>query len=176
MNDTFQFRLETLGATKHRRSDFRCESQELTDYLRQQAHKEMAARTSVCFVLVPVPDPGRIAGYYTMSAASVALAKMPVELSRRLPNYPAVPATWLGRLACDLEFKGQGVGRLLMRDALQRAWAHSGEIGSVAIVTDPKDAKAAGFYGQFGFQRLDERRMLVGMEEVGRWLEEVTNG
>ena len=135
----------------------------------------MAARTSVCFVLVTVPDPGRIVGYYTLSATSVALARLPVELARRLPRYPDVPATLLGRLARDLAFTGRGIGSLLMRDALQRAWAHSAEIGSVAIVTDPKAAGAAAFYRQFGFQTFDERRMLVGMQEVERWLKKLTS-
>jgi predicted N-acetyltransferase YhbS len=175
MNRTLQFRIETLGVTKHRRSDFRCESQPLTDHLRQQARKEMALRMAACFVLVPVSDAGRIAGYYTLSATSVALTKMPTELSRRLPKYPQVPATLLGRLARDLGFKGQGIGHLLMRDALRRAWAHSAEIGSVAMVTEPKDAQAAAFYGQFGFQLLDEWRMFVEMETVEHWLRGLTN-
>lgn len=170
-----QFLIETLDVTRHRRLDFRCESEPLTNYLRKQARKEMAARTSVCFVLVTVCDPGRIAGYYTLSAASVALAKLPEELISRLPRYPEVPATLLGRLARDLNFKGRGIGSLLMRDALERVWAHAAEIGSVAIVTEPKDAKAVGFYRQFGFQALDERRMFVAMQEVGCWLKQLRN-
>ncbi len=175
MSGTLEFRFETLHAAKHRRSEFRCESQALTDYLWQQARKEMAARMSACFVLVPVSDPGRIVGYYTLSAASVALAKLPVALSRRLPKYPEVPATLLGRLARALDFKGKGIGALLITDALRRARAHAAEIGSVAILTDPKDAKAAAFYGQFGFQPLHEGRMFVSMQQVERWLKELTS-
>ncbi len=168
-----QFRIEKLDAIRHRRLDFRCESEPLTNYLRKQARKEMTSRTSVCFVLVTVCDPGRIAGYYTLSAASVALTKLPEELISRLPRYPEVPATLLGRLARDLDFKGQEIGSLLMRDALERVWAHAAEIGSAAIVTDPKDAKAAAFYRQFGFQALDGRRMFVAMQEVGCWLKQL---
>jgi len=170
-----EFRTEALDAAKDRRSEFCCESQALTDYLRHQARKEMAAKASACFVLVPVSDPGRIAGYYTLSAASVALVRLPVELSRRLPKYPDVPAILLGRLARDLAFKGKGVGPILMRDALERAWKHSAEIGTVVIVTDPKEAKAAAFYSQYGFRRLDEKRMFVSMQEVERWLTELAN-
>ena len=176
MNAVTNFLIEPLDVARHRRSDFRCESAGLTEYLRQQARKEMSAKTSVCFVLAPVSDAGRIAGYYTLSASSVLLAKLPAALSRGLPRYPEVPATLLGRLARDLEFKGQGTGPLLMRDAMQRAWTHSAEIGSVAIVTDPKDGQAAAFYRQFGFQTLDERRMFVSMHEVGRWLMALNHG
>ena len=69
-----EFRVEPLDAARHLRAEFRCESEPLTDYLRKQARKEMAAKASVCFVLVPVADPERIAGYYTLSAAAVSLA------------------------------------------------------------------------------------------------------
>jgi GNAT superfamily N-acetyltransferase len=175
MSDTLQFRIEVLDATRHRRSDFRCESPALTDYLKQQARKEMTAKTSVCFVLVPFSEPERIAGYYTLSAASILLTALPIELSKRLPKYPEVPATLLGRLARDLKFKGHSVGSLLMHDALQRASRHSAEIGSVAIITDPKDEKAARFYRQFGFHPLDGRRMFVEMRKVERWLAELKN-
>ena len=89
-------------------------------------------------------DPGRIAGYYTLSASLVLLAGLPAELSGALPNMPMFRATLLGRLARDMEFKGMGIGpALLMRDALERAWMHSTETGSVAVATDPKDARAA---------------------------------
>lgn len=63
-----------------------------------------------------------------------------------------------------------------MRDALQRAWMNSAEIGSFAITADPKDVKAAAFYRKFGFQNFAEQRMFVAMEEVGRWLNNLTNG
>jgi ribosomal protein S18 acetylase RimI-like enzyme len=176
MNGTIEFRIEILDPAKHRREEFDCGIESLTTYLRKRARKEMESRTSVCFVLVPLSDPGHIAGYYTLSATAIELARLPGELSRRLPRYPEVPATLLGRLARDSRFKGMGVGPLLMRDALQRAWEHSAEIGSVAVVTDPKDAQAADFYRQFGFRHMGDRRMLLPMGEIERWLKKLTSG
>jgi predicted GNAT family N-acyltransferase len=142
----------------------------LTDFLRMRARKETKARASACFVLVPVADRGRIAGFYTLSATSVALEKLPDELAKKLPRYPDLPATLLGRLARDLNFRGQGIGNLLMVDALQRAYESSSVIGSVAIVTDPKDDRAARFYAEFGFKPLDGRRMFLPMKAVPEWL------
>jgi hypothetical protein len=40
--------------------------------------------------------PVEIAGYYTLAATSVLLSDLPPELAKRLPRYPAVPATPLG--------------------------------------------------------------------------------
>jgi GNAT superfamily N-acetyltransferase len=166
-----QFLIELLDASRHRREDFSCESPELTEFLRTRARKETKARASACFVLVPVADRGRIAGFYTLSATSVALEKVPEELSRKLPRYPELPATLLGRLARDSSFKGQGIGNLLMVDALKRAYETSSVIGAVAVVTDPKDDRAARFYAEFGFKLLDGHRMFLPMKAIPEWLD-----
>jgi predicted N-acetyltransferase YhbS len=165
-----QFRIEILDPVIHRREEFSCESPELTEFLRTRARKEAKSRTSACFVLVPVADPEQIAGYYTLSATSIELEKLPVELTKKLPRYPRLPATLLGRLARALAFKGQGIGDLLMVDALNRSYENSSVIGSVAVVVDPKDAPAAKFYGPFGFQPLDGHKMFLPMKAVPEWL------
>jgi GNAT superfamily N-acetyltransferase len=162
------YRVEPLSAAKHRREEFTCESPELTEFLRTRARKEMEARASACFVLVLGEDPGRIAGYYTLSAAEVVTAELPEALAKKLPRYRSLPATLLGRLARDAAFRGQGIGDLLMVDALARAYAGSAEIGSVAVVTDPKNERAAAFYAEFGFVRLNDRRMVLPMKDVER--------
>jgi len=170
MADQSQFRVEILDPAVHRRDEFACESPALTGFLRTRARKEARSRTSACFVLVPEADPGQIAGYYTLSATSIKLENLPVELTRKLPRYPRLPATLLGRLARALAFKGQGIGDLLMVDALKRSYENSSVIGSVAVVVDPKDEPAAQFYGTFGFQPLDEHKMFLPMKAVPVWL------
>ena len=121
-------------------------------------------------MIVPVADPGQIAGFYTLSATTIELEKLPPEFTKKLPRYPHLPATLLGRLARALEFEGQGIGDLLMVDALTRAYESSSVIGSVAVVVDPKDEKAARFYGAFGFQPLDGQKMFLPMKVVPDWL------
>ena len=170
MPATPQFKIEILDPAVHRREEFVCESAELTEFLHTRARKEAKSRTSACFVLVPVADPGQIVGYYTLSATSIELEKLPVELTKKLPRYPRLPATLLGRLARALTFKGQGIGDLLMVDALKRSYENSSVIGSVAVVVDPKDAPAAKFYGTFGFQPLDGQKMVLPMKAVPEWL------
>jgi predicted N-acetyltransferase YhbS len=161
-----QFIIDRLDPAKHRRQDFHCESAELTAFLQQRARKEMDARASACFVLVPESDPGRIAGYYTLSQTSVTLARLPAGLAKRLPHYPDLGATLIGRLARDLAWKGQDIGRLLLVDALRRSVRQSDEVGAVVVVTDPKDFKARAFYERFGFRALDDCRMFIPMREL----------
>ena len=160
------YRIEALDPSRHRRDEFQCESPELTEFLRTRARKEMQTRASACFVLVEETDPGRIVGYYTLSQTSVALDQLPAPLAKRLPRYPQLGATLIGRLARDLDWKGQQAGRLLLVDALRRSLRHSTEVGSVVVVTDPKDAKARAFYGSYGFQQLDEHRLFLPMSEL----------
>lgn len=170
MPPTPQFKFEILDPAVHRRDEFSCESPELTEFLRTRARKEARARASACFVLVPIANPGQIAGFYTLSATTIELEKLPPDLVKKLPRYPRLPATLLGRLARALPFKGQGIGDLLMVDALKRAYENSSVIGSVAVVVDPKDDHAATFYGTFGFQPLDEQKMFLPMKAVPEWL------
>ena len=158
--------VEPLSAEKHRREEFACESAELTEFIRKRARKEMQARASACFVLVAEADAGRIIGYYTLSQTAIAVQQLPGALMKRLPRYSQLGATLIGRLARDLAWKGQRLGRLLLIDALRRCVRHSSEVGAVVVVTDPKDDKARRFYHDHGFLALDEHRMFIPMSEL----------
>jgi GNAT superfamily N-acetyltransferase len=168
MGDPSRYRIERLDPAVHRREVFHCESSELTEFLRKRARKEMDVRTSACFVLVSLQDPQRIAGFYTLSAAEISATTLPESFTRRLPRYPQVPVTLLGRVARDLAFRGEGIGDILLQDALARALTLSGEIGSIGVITDSKDQRAAEFYKEFGFQPLTGNRMFLPMTEISQ--------
>jgi len=166
MAENLEYRIEPLDPARHHREGFSCESQELTDFLQKRARKEMATRASACFVLVAASDPGRIVGYYTLSQTAVSLQSLPEAAAQKLPQYQVLGATLIGRLARDLAWRGQGIGRLLLVNALQRSVRLSAEAGAVVVVTDPKDHKARAFYEGFGFQALDEGRMFISMTDL----------
>ena len=164
--------VEPMSAAKHRRNQFSCEEPELTEFFHHRALGEMEARASACFVLAPKEDPGRVAGFYTLSAPTISLVKLPLALTTELPKYPNLPATLLGRLARDQEFRGAGLGDLLLISALRHALGSTSSVGSVAMVTDPKNAKADDFYRKYGFRNLGGgRRMFLTMKEVAALLE-----
>lgn len=117
----------------------------------QDARKNLAAP----FVLL-LPD-GTVAGYYTLSSTSVRLAQLPEKTVRKLPRYPLVPATLLGRLAVDRKQQGKGYGRFLLADALYRA-ARS-EIAAFAVIVDAKDDSARRFYERESFLSLPDQPM-----------------
>lgn len=145
------YRFEPLSR-EHDRGAFRSSSPSLNSYLQTLARKDVERRVSAAFVMVDDAAPATILGYYTLSAFTVEVMELPEVLRKKLPRYPRLPATMLGRLARDERFPG--VGSLLLMNALERAFKQSAQIASFAIVADAKDERAHMFYRKFGFERL----------------------
>ena len=105
---------------------------------------------------------GEICGFYALSTHAVArVGTLAGSLRRNAPN--PIPCTLLGQLAVDERYQGESAGARLLQDAIRRAAAASRIVASRALVVDPADDHAEGFYAHFGFQRLasDSRRMFV---------------
>jgi GNAT superfamily N-acetyltransferase len=147
-------RVEVLGP-QHDRSRFECGVEPLDRYFRIQAGQD--ARNNVAAPFVLVLSDGTIAGYYTLSSTAVQLAELPEQTVRKLPRYPLVPATLLGRLAVDRRQQGKGYGRFLLADALYRAVRS--EIASFAVIVDAKDESARRFYDRESFLPLPDQPM-----------------
>ncbi|MBW7921423.1 MAG: GNAT family N-acetyltransferase [Rubellimicrobium sp.] len=147
-------RVEVLGP-QHDRSGFNSGVEPLDRYFRIQAGQDARKRTAAPFVLV-LTD-GSIAGYHTLSSTAVRLAELPGGVIRKLPRYPLIPATLLGRLAVDRRFQGKGYGRFLLADALFRAVRS--EIASFAVIVDAQDANARCFYERESFLPFPDQPM-----------------
>jgi GNAT superfamily N-acetyltransferase len=138
-----------LDRKRHDRAAFDCGVTSLNIYLQRQAAQDMEKHVAV--VYVAIVEPPAIAGYYTLSQFSVDFVQLPEDLAKRLPRYPLVPATLLGRLAVASAVQGQGLGETLLLDALRRSLVQSTHIASAGVIVDAKDEKAAAFYLQYGF-------------------------
>lgn len=147
-------RVEILGP-HHDRSGFESGIELLDRYFRAQAGQDARKNMAAPFVLV-LPD-GTIAGYYTLSSTSMSLAELPEQVARKLPRYPLVPATLLGRLAVDHRQQGKGYGRFLLADALYRMVRS--EIASFAVIVEAKDDSARRFYERESFLSLPDQPM-----------------
>jgi len=142
-------RIEPLNKKRHDRSIFSCGVPALDTYLQRQAAQDMEKHAAV--VYVAVIEPPAIAGYYTLSQFSIDFVHLPEALAKRLPRYPVVPATLLGRLAVARALHGRGLGETLLFDALHRSLGQSAHIASVGVIVDAKDEQAATFYHRYGF-------------------------
>lgn len=159
------FSIELLHRKRHNRDEFCCGVPALDHYLQRQAAQDMDKRAAVVYVAAAGAT---IAGYYTLSQFSVNFVRLPDAVAKRLPRYPEVPATLLGRLAVALSFRGQRLGEFLLFDALKRCLDQSTHIASTGVMVDAKDEGARGFYLQYGFVPvLDaENRMFLPMKTI----------
>jgi len=144
---------EPLGP-HHDRASFSCGDEHLDRYLATQARQDVRRKIANCFVAC---DEGStvIAGYYTLSAASMSLDELGDALKRRLPRYQNVPAALIGRLGVDRRFQGRGLGSALLIDAAERA-AHS-DTAVYALLVEAKDDQAAAFYRKHEFTQFTDR-------------------
>jgi GNAT superfamily N-acetyltransferase len=145
--------VEPLGAS-HDRTTFDSGIVELDDYFHHQCGQDARRRAAAPFVLLDRQD--SIVGYYTLSSYGLQLPQLPEAIARKLPRYPVLPATLLGRLAVSQTHQGKGLGRLLLMDVLYRSWKNTSEVGSVGVVVVALDEKSRAFYLHHGFAPLGD--------------------
>lgn len=151
----FDYFVEPLSST-HDRSTFNSGVLELDRYLREQAGQDTRRKAAAAFVLLDAT--GAIAGYYTLSAYSIDVGELPETLAKKLPRYPRLPTTLLGRLAIATSHRGKRLGSFLLMDALHRSWKATAEVGSVGVVVEAIDDSAVAFYRHHEFQPLLDHR------------------
>lgn len=156
---TEQFRIEPLSS-EHDRSRFSSGSAPLDRYFRESVSQDIKRRIASCFVAVSVQTK-EIAGFYTLTAASIALSALAPEIVRKLPRYPVVPAALLGRLAVARTYQGKGLGGVLLGNAVLRT--ARAELGVFAMLVNAKDEAARRFYEHYGFTLLPgaDRRLCL---------------
>ena len=150
--------IEPLG--KHDRAAFTCGSASLDQYFRNQVTQDIRRHVARCMVVIEVAN-GNVAGFYSLSATSLALCDLPDTMTKKLPRYPVVPAVLMGRLAVSVEAQGHQLGRALIAHAVE--YIATGNIGAFAIAVDAKDVRAQKFYEKLGFVEITSqpRRLLL---------------
>ncbi len=138
-------------------TEFHCGHDALDDYIRRYATQDVRRNVGRVFIATPDSDAQKLAGYFTLSAGSVACSDLPVGLARKLPRYP-VPVALIGRLAVDTAVRGTGLGSILVADACRKVAQASAVLAVAGIVVDAEDETAVSFYAHFGFVALPGQR------------------
>lgn len=157
-----EFEIEVLSSA-HDRDGFSSGVDALDRYLRTQASQDVRRRASICYVAVETAG-GRVAGYYTLSAAGILLDQLPASLAKRLPRYPHVPVARVGRLAVDREYRGRGLGSVLLWDAAERALRS--EVAIFGLLVEAKDEEAERFYQHHGFVQVGPAQLILPLETI----------
>lgn len=147
----------------HERKAFDCGVEPLNCWLRQTALQHQTKGISRTFVAIPADQQAvddfqtlgyglgasSILGFYALASAVLVMDDLPIELAKRYPRQ--LPVTRLGRLAIRVDMQGQGLGQLLLADAINRAKSAAEAVGSAGLFVDAKDEVSSSFYQRFGF-------------------------
>lgn len=131
----------------HRLDDFHCTSPDLTKWLIDRARKNHREGASRCFVVCD--DQQNVMGYYALAAGAVSHALVPGSIRRNMPD--PIPVAVLGRLAVHADWVRQGIGRGLLKDAIQRTFQTAQQLGIRVLLCHAIDDAAKAFYLENGF-------------------------
>ena len=155
------FAIELLDK-KHKRENFDCGEESLNQFLKKYARQNQEKGFGRTFVAV-LPNKSEVLGYYTLSAGSISFEIIP----EKVPRYP-IPTAHLGRLATDLSMRGQGLGELLLIDALQRVVLVAEKVGIYAVELFALTETAKTFYQRYGFISLidNDKHLYLSIETL----------
>ena len=144
------FHIEAL-LSSHGRATFRCGNDRIDKYFRETVMQDVKRGYAKGFVAIET-DTGKLAGFYALASSSIPLTEVPDDLKKKLPRYPTVPVVLIGWLGRHVDFKGRGLGDVLLFDAIKTI--ATAPIASHAIIVDAIDDDAAEFYHGYGFVNL----------------------
>lgn len=153
----------------HDLTRFDCGTYEsLNLWLRKFAPQNQANDSARTYV---VHRANAVAGYYSISAGSVARENATLRSAQGLARHP-VPIALLGRLAIDREEQGRGLGAALLKDALIRVERAADILGIRAVLVHAIDRHAKAFYERFDFESCpdDELHLMLLMKDIRRAL------
>jgi predicted N-acetyltransferase YhbS len=150
-------------ALGHNISNFDCGNSTLSNWLIRKALKNQVSGGSKTFVIA---DDKRVVGYYALASGSVERLLAPKNISRNMPE--PIPVMVLGRLAVDIEYQGQSLGKGLLKDALLRCKSVAENVGVRAVLVHAISEQAKMFYRQYGFQEspIDDMTLFIAMKNI----------
>lgn len=154
-----------LDKQQHDRQRFDCKNQVLNQYLNQIASQQAQKDNARTYVLIDPINPVWIMGFYTLTMTSLDLSSLPQSLQKKHASVHS--AGLIARLAVDHRYQKQGLGAILLLDALHRLYQASAIVAFPLVLVDAKDG-IAEFYQQYGFQALSQypNKLFMTMKDI----------
>ena len=151
-------KIELLSKT-HNRKGFNCGKTALNQFLQRTARQHIQKGLSRTFVLVDDEQPSVIIGFFTLSLCEVRVECLPPRWAKKYPSI--VPGVKLARLAVSLDWQRQGIGGILLVEAMRRALVIAENARVIGLFVDAKDLSAKDYYEKYGFEGTKERLLLL---------------
>lgn len=153
------WKIERFEKSLHDRSGFDCGAASLNDWLQTKVSQYERRDLARTYLLV-TEHQDSIRGYYALSNHPVVFDALTEDQTKGLPRMD-VPVVLIGRLAIDQSVQGQGLGEIMLIDALRRCQHVADEMGIRAVEVDAINESARQFYLKYGFVPLqDDQRHL----------------
>lgn len=171
-------RIEPFDPSQHDRAAFSCGTPRVDNFLQRSAKKHQKGDFTRVWVAVNA-NKAPVLGFYALNAHAIEADNLPERFTKHAPNHGNIPAIYLSMFGVDQKTQGQGLGRVLLADALKRATTVSQQIGLAVVVLDVLDdgdqhsiEKRYRFYEAFGFTSFPSRplRMFIPTATIARIL------
>ena len=130
----------------HDVDSFNCGINSLDHWLKTRSLKNEKNNASRTYV---VTHNGTVAGYYALAVGSIESSEVPGKIKRNMPS--PIPVMILGRLAVDIEYQDQKIGKGLLKDAVLRTIFISEQTGLKGLLVHALNENARYFYKAHGF-------------------------
>jgi GNAT superfamily N-acetyltransferase len=116
------------------------------------------------------PGRARCFGYYAISNQHIDFARLPRTRAKKLPSRLPLPVVLIGKLAVDREVQGQGLGDVLLSNALRRILALADQVGILAVIVESIDDEARRYYLHKNFEPFhdDQSRLFLMLQDLRR--------
>lgn len=146
----------------HKVELFQCGRPQLDDWLKKRALAAMDGGTARTIVVCRGNT--KVVGYFSLAAGSVEHEGAPGSLRRNSPD--PIPVIVIARLAVSNEEQAKGLGAALLGEAMKRAVRASNIIGARALIVHALDDKAASFYCEHGFQKMNGETYFIPIKSI----------
>ncbi|MDV2993729.1 MAG: hypothetical protein N4J56_003383 [Chroococcidiopsis sp. SAG 2025] len=155
----------------HEREQFDCGNEALNQFLKQTARQHIQKGISRTFVLIDCACPREIIGFFTLTLCEVRLQALPQKWAKKYPSL--IPGVKLARLAVGKNWQRQGIGGILIVEAMQRALVVAENAGGIGLFVDAKDETAKAYYLRYGFESLDSPlQMFLPLQTIESFLKQ----
>ena len=160
-------RIEIFDPGLHDTKDFRCGSDSQDSFLRRTAKRQQRdgyTRLYVATDAAQTGEPRACLGFYAINAHAIGVADVPFDAALRAPRSNLIPGVFLSHLAVDRRHQGQGLGRILLVNAMQQCQRAGLILGVRLMLLDvagtageAERARLHSFYASMGFRPLPGR-------------------
>jgi len=131
-------------------SDFKCEKQYFADYLRLNAKEDDDKGIGKLWLFINGNN--KVAGYVTLVMSQLSRSQH-LDLGRMTPrNY--VPGILIGEMARHMDYKGRGLGNIMINWVVSKARNLSKEVACKIVIVEAEEDKI-DIYKEWGFEPIE---------------------